>query len=176
MDEFLALAYHQERDLDCVIVRLFNTVGPGQTGRYGMVVPRFVEWALARRPIEIHGDGNQTRCFCHVQDTIRALKGLVESDAVSGEIFNVGSTERIRIVDLAERVKDLTGSDSELTFVPYDQVFGQGIEDMLHRSPAIDKIRTAIGWEPTRDLDRILRDVIAYAETAPAEFEEAAPL
>jgi nucleoside-diphosphate-sugar epimerase len=175
MDEFLALGYHDERGLDCVIARLFNTVGPGQASQYGMVVPRFVEWALARRPIQIHGDGTQTRCFCHVQDTIRALTALMDEDAASGEIFNVGSTSRIRIIDLAERVKELTGSDSELVYVPYELVFGQGIEDMLHRSPGIEKIRSAIGWEPERDLDMILRDVIAYSEAAPAEFEEPTP-
>jgi UDP-glucose 4-epimerase len=176
MDEFLALAYHDERELDCVIVRLFNTVGPGQTGRYGMVIPRFVEWALAGRPIEIHGDGEQTRCFCHVQDTIRGLRDLMARPESSGEIFNVGSTEGIKIIELAERVRRLTGSDSETTFIPLDQVFGQGIEDMLHRSPSIEKINSAIGWEPTRDLEAILRDVIAYAESAPAEFEETAPV
>src|SRR5438132_5727471 len=103
MDEFLALAYHQERGLDCVIVRLFNTVGPRQSGQYGMVIPRFVERALSGRPLEIHGDGTQTRCFCHVADTIRALKGLKETGA-SGEIYNIGSQEQIRILDLAERV------------------------------------------------------------------------
>jgi UDP-glucose 4-epimerase len=161
MDEFLALAYRDERDLDCVIVRLFNTVGPRQAGQYGMVIPRFVEWALAGRPIEIHGDGTQTRCFCHVQDTIRALKELMESDATTGEIYNVGSQERIRILDLAERVRELTGSASEIVYVPYDQVFGQGIEDMLHRMPAIEKIGDAIGWAPSRSLDEILADVIA---------------
>jgi UDP-glucose 4-epimerase len=175
MDEFLALGYHDERGLDCVIVRLFNTVGPGQAGQYGMVIPRFVEWALGQRPIQIHGDGSQTRCFCHVQDTIRALAGLMDHEPASGEIYNVGSTDRIRILDLAERVRELTGSESDLAYVPYEHVFGQGIEDMLHRSPAIDKIRAAIGWEPERDLDTILRDVIAHAESAPAEFEEPAP-
>jgi UDP-glucose 4-epimerase len=140
-----------------------------------MVIPRFVEWALARQPIQIHGDGTQTRCFCHVHDTIRALAALMDHEPASGEIFNVGSTNRIRILDLAERVKELTGSDSELVHVPYEQVFGQGIEDMLHRSPAIDKIQGAIGWEPERDLDTILRDVIAHSETAPAEFEDPDP-
>src|SRR5205823_4307512 len=148
MDEFLALAYHQERGLDCVIVRLFNTVGPRQSGQYGMVIPRFVSRALAGAPIEIHGDGTQTRCFCHVQDTIRALKGLMEADSVDGEIFNVGSHNKIRVLDLAERVRELTRSRSELAFVPYDEVYGQGVEDMLHRMPALEKIRDAIGWEP----------------------------
>jgi UDP-glucose 4-epimerase len=160
IDEFLALAHHQERNLDCVITRIFNTVGPRQTGRYGMVIPRFVEAALTSQPLEVHGDGSQTRCFCHVQDTIRALRGLMDAREISGEIFNVGSVERISILELAERVRALTASDSEVVFVPYDQVYGLGIEDMLHRTPSIDKIGAAIGWQPERDLETILRDVI----------------
>ena len=153
MDEFLALAYKQERGLDCVIVRLFNTVGPRQSGQYGMVIPRFVQQALSGGPIEIHGDGTQTRSFCHVSDTIRALKGLMDERSISGEIFNVGSTGRIRIVDLAERIRALAQSESELVFVPYDEVYEVGIEDTLHREPAIEKITAAIGWQPTIDLD-----------------------
>ena len=168
LDEFLALAYHQERGLDCVIARLFNTVGPRQSGQYGMVIPRFVAAALAGRPIEIHGDGSQTRCFCHVQDTIRALAGMMAAPAVSGEILNIGSTERITIDDLARRVLELTGSSSEIVYVPYDKVYGQGIEDMLHRQPSIDKITGSIGWTPTRSLDEILADVIAHTRSAPA--------
>jgi UDP-glucose 4-epimerase len=167
LDEFLALAYHQERGLDCVIVRLFNTVGPRQSGEYGMVIPRFVSAALAGRPLEIFGDGTQTRCFCHVQDTIGALSGLMAS-GISGEIFNVGSTERVSIVEVAERVVAATGSDSELTFTPYDSVYGQGIEDMLHRQPSIEKVTAAIGWQPTRSLDTILADVIDHIRHAPA--------
>src|SRR5689334_20588578 len=129
MDEFLGLAYHQERQLDCVIARLFNTVGPRQSGQYGMVIPRFVRSALAGAPIEVHGDGTQTRSFCHVADTIRALAGLMDTREISGEIFNVGSSERVRILHLADRVKQATKSDSEITFIPYDQVYEQGIED-----------------------------------------------
>jgi UDP-glucose 4-epimerase len=166
MDEFLALAYHQERKLDCVIARLFNTVGPRQTGQYGMVIPRFVERALEDRPLEVHGDGTQTRCFCHVSDTVRALKGLMDARPIQGEIFNIGSQNRISILDLADRIKELTNSSSELSFVPYDEVYGLGIEDMLHRIPSIEKIRGAIGWRPIRDLDRILLDVIDHARTA----------
>jgi UDP-glucose 4-epimerase len=168
LDEFLALAYHQERGLDCVIVRLFNTVGPRQSGQYGMVIPRFVQSALAGRPLEIHGDGSQTRCFCHVQDTIRALAGLMDARDISGQIFNVGSTERVTINELAQRVLTLTGSSSTTVPVPYDEVYGQGIEDMLHRQPAIEKVSGAIGWEPTRSLDEILSDVVQYARSAPA--------
>ena len=166
MDEHLALSYHAERALDAVIVRLFNTVGPRQSGQYGMVIPRFVERALAGEAIEVHGDGTQTRSFCHVQDTVRALSGLMDATEISGEIFNVGSSERVRIVDLAERVKEATGSSSEIAYVPYDQVYGQGIEDTLHREPATGKIRDAIGWTPERDLEGILRDVIEHMRAA----------
>jgi UDP-glucose 4-epimerase len=161
IDEFLTLAHHQERDLDCIIARIFNTVGPRQTGRYGMVIPRFVAAALTGQPLEVHGDGTQTRCFCHVEDTIRALRGLMEAGQLSGDIFNVGSTEGIRILDLAERVRSLAGSASEIVFVPYEEVYELGIEDMLHRTPSIEKISATIGWAPERDLETILRDVIA---------------
>jgi UDP-glucose 4-epimerase len=159
MDEFLALAHHSESGLDCVIVRLFNTVGPRQSGQYGMVIPRFVERALAEQPLEIFGDGTQTRCFCHVQDTIRGLKGLMDHDT-SGEIYNIGSTNRIRIVDLAHRVLELTDSSSELVYVPFEEAYGEGIEDMLHRIPSTEKIDAAIGWKPTYDLESILADVV----------------
>ena len=166
MDEFLALAHHQERDLDCVIVRLFNTVGPRQSGEYGMVIPRFVDRALANAPIEIFGDGEQTRCFCHVDDTVRALVALMDSPNTSGEIYNVGSPNRIRIIDLADRIKQALGSSSELVFVPFDQVYGQGIEDMLHRIPSIAKVGAAVGWKPERTLEDILADVIEDKRTA----------
>jgi UDP-glucose 4-epimerase len=165
LDEFLPLAYHQERGLDCVIVRLFNTVGPRQSGQYGMVIPRFVQAALAGDTLEIHGDGTQTRCFCHVQDTIRALSGLMDADT-AGQIFNVGSTERVSIGELAERVIAITDSSSEIVYVPYDEVYGQGIEDMLHRQPAIEKVTAEIGWQPTRLLDEILADVVASTQAA----------
>ncbi len=168
IDEFLALGFHQERGLDCVIVRLFNTVGPKQSGQYGMVIPRFVERALAGAPLEVHGDGTQTRSFCHVSDTVRAVIGLMEAREISGDIFNVGSSERVRILDLAKRVLELTDSHSQLAFVPHDEVYGLGIEDVLHREPAIDKIRDAIGWRPSLDLDRVLADVIEHIRRAPA--------
>jgi UDP-glucose 4-epimerase len=168
MDEFLALAHHQERDLDCVIVRLFNTVGPRQSGEYGMVIPRFVERALANTPIEIFGDGEQTRCFCHVDDTVRALVALMDSPDTSGEIYNVGSPNRIRIIDLADRIRQALGSSSELEFVPFDQVYGQGIEDMLHRIPSIAKVAAAVGWKPEKSLDDILADVIEDKRSAGA--------
>ena len=161
MDEFLALAHHAEHDLDCVIVRLFNIVGPRQSGQYGMVIPSFVQRAFANETLEIHGDGEQTRCFCHVSDTIRALAGLMD-DGVSGEIYNVGSEERISINALARRVIDLTGSTSGISYVAYEDVYGIGIEDMLHRIPSTAKIGSAIGWEPRLTLDHILADVIAF--------------
>jgi nucleoside-diphosphate-sugar epimerase len=162
IDEFLALAFHQERGLDCVIARFFNTVGPRQQGQYGMVIPRFVERALAGTELEVHGDGLQTRSFCHVQDTIRAVHGLMGEQATSGEIYNIGSADRVSILDLANRVLVLTGSSSELTFIPHEEVYGLGIEDVLHREPSIEKIRGAIGWAPTRSLDDILEDVVAW--------------
>jgi UDP-glucose 4-epimerase len=167
MDEFLALGFHQERGLDCIIARFFNTVGPRQQGQYGMVIPRFVERALAGAPLEVHGDGMQTRSFCHVSDTIRAVHGLMQAPQTSGGIFNVGSAERVRILDLAERVLELSRSNSSIEFIPHDKVYGLGIEDVLHREPSIEKIRTAIGWRPSLDLDRILADVIEHTRHAP---------
>jgi nucleoside-diphosphate-sugar epimerase len=164
MDEHLALSYHLERGLDAVVVRLFNTVGPRQSGRYGMVIPRFVERALAGEPLEVHGDGTQTRSFCHVSDTVRALCDLMDASAIGGEIFNVGSSERVSILELAERVKRATGSDSPIEFIPYERVYDQGIEDTLHREPATGKIRDAIGWQTTLDLDRIIADVIEHTQ------------
>ena len=161
MDEFLALAHHAEHNLDCVIVRLFNTVGPRQSGQYGMVIPSFVQRALAEEPLEVHGDGEQTRCFCHVSDTIRALAGLME-DGDSGEIYNVGSEERISINELARRVLELTDSASEVSYVAYEDVYGIGIEDMLHRIPSTAKIRSLVGWEPARTLSDVLADVVAF--------------
>jgi UDP-glucose 4-epimerase len=145
-------------------VRLFNTVGPRQSGRYGMVIPRFVERALAGEPLEVHGDGTQTRSFCHVSDTVRALSDLMDASAIGGEIFNVGSSERVSILELAERVKRATGSDSPIEFIPYERVYDQGIEDTLHREPATGKIRDAIGWQTTLDLDRIIADVIEHTQ------------
>jgi UDP-glucose 4-epimerase len=166
MDEFLALAYHQERGLDCVIARLFNTVGPRQSGEYGMVVPRFVRRALVGEPLEIYGDGSQTRCFCHVDDTILALTRLMDADGLAGDILNVGATESISIGALAERVIAMTGSSSDVVHIDYGDVYGRGIDDMLHRVPAIGKIDAAVGWRPERNLDRILTDVIAYERAA----------
>ena len=167
LDEFLALAKRHERGLRCVIARLFNTVGPRQNSQYGNVVPRFVQRALAGKPLEIHGDGSQTRCFCHVTDVVRAMADLLE--LADGQIYNVGSTDRITIRDLAGRVLEATGSGSVLVFVPYEEVYEGGVaEEMFHRAPAIDKIATAIGWRPTIDLDGILADVIAFTKKTQA--------
>jgi UDP-glucose 4-epimerase len=172
MDEFLALALHQERELDPVIARLFNTVGPRQSGQYGNVIPRFVAAALQERPLELHGDGQQTRCFCHVADTAAALAGLMAAPAAAGRVFNVGSTDRITIADLARKVLEVTGSRSEVVFVPYEEVYGQGIDEMFHRAPAIDRIRAAIGWAPTRSLDQIIAEVVEYhRQRTPASIE-----
>jgi UDP-glucose 4-epimerase len=163
IDEFLALARHDEQGLSCVIARLFNTVGPRQSGQYGNVIPRFVEAALAEKPLEVHGDGTQTRCFCHVSDVVRALQALMDEASLSGQIYNVGSTERVRIVDLAERVLRATGSSSEVVFVPYDEVFERGIEEeMFHRAPSIEKIAGAVGWRPAVDLEGIIADVVEH--------------
>jgi UDP-glucose 4-epimerase len=138
-------------------------VGPRQSGEYGNVIPRFVQAALAGEPLEIHGDGSQTRCFCHVADTVRALEALLDEPATDGEIFNVGSSESVTILELAERVLQATGSTSQLVFVPYDQVYGHGIDEMFQRMPAIEKIHGAVGWSPTIDLDAILAEVVEHA-------------
>jgi UDP-glucose 4-epimerase len=170
IDEFLALARHAEEGLPCVIARLFNTVGPRQSGQYGNVIPRFVDAALAGRALEVYGDGTQTRCFCHVSDTVRGLAALMDEPAAVGQVFNVGSTERIRIVDLAERVIERTRSSSKIAFTPYEDVFDRGIEEeMFHRAPSIDKIARAVGWSPFRKLDAILDDVIASRQAQQAE-------
>lgn len=163
MDEFLALARHEEEGLRCVIARLFNTVGPRQSGQYGNVIPRFVQAALAGEPLEVHGDGSQTRCFCHVKDTVRALAALLGEESARGEIYNVGSTELVTILELAERIVGLTGSSSPIVYVPYEEVYGHGVEEMFQRMPAIDKIHTAVNWSPTVDLNGILAEVIEHA-------------
>lgn len=161
LDEFLALAHWQETSLPVTIVRLFNTVGPRQRGRYGMVVPRFVQWALQDEPLQVYGDGSQSRCFCHIQDVVRALTGLVELDVTAGEVYNVGATEEVSMLSLAERVVDRLRSRSEIRLVPYDLVHGPGFEDMHRRLPSTDKIKQLMGWTPELDLDRIIDDVAA---------------
>jgi len=165
IDEFLALAYWKERRLPTVVVRLFNTVGPRQTGQYGMVVPKYVRSALSGRDLQVYGDGEQQRCFGHVADVVQALATLMESGQHYGEVFNVGSTEEISIRKLAETVIAKTGSESGIVTVPYEEAYEAGFEDMERRIPDTSKIREAIGWEPTRTLDEILTDVVAYEET-----------
>jgi nucleoside-diphosphate-sugar epimerase len=162
IDEFLALAYWRERKLPTIIVRLFNTVGPRQTGQYGMVIPTFVKQALAGRPITVYGDGKQTRCFGYVGDVVGALiKVMDHSDSV-GQVYNIGSTEEISILKLAEKVKELTNSDSEIAFLPYDEAYEEGFEDMPRRVPDISKIKQLVGFRPEMNLDGILRKVIEH--------------
>jgi len=163
IEEFLALAYWKERRLPVVVTRLFNTVGPRQTGRYGMVVPKFVGQALSGRPLTVFGDGLQTRCFCHVGDVVQALVDLMLlGDAAYGEVFNIGTQEEISILSLADRVRGLTGSESDIVLIPYDEAYEKGFEDMPRRVPAIAKIEAAVGWVPTRTLDEILVDVVSW--------------
>ena len=161
IDEFLAIAHHRERRLPIVIGRLFNTVGPRQTGEYGMVVPRFVRQAVAGRPITVFGDGSQRRCFCHVKDVVRALADLMDTDSHYGEIFNIGSADEISILELASRVKELTDSPSEIITIPYEDAYEDGFEDMYRRVPDTSKLEAAIGWRPTLSLQAILEDVLA---------------
>ncbi len=160
VDEFLALAYHREKEVPVVVLRFFNTVGPRQTGRYGMVIPRFVRWALDDEPIQVYGDGRQSRCFCNVTDTVRAIIGLTEEPAAVGEIFNVGSDEEVTIDGLAQRVKAMAGSCSQIVHVPYDEAYAPGFEDMQRRVPDIGKIGRVIGWKPSLGLDRTLEQII----------------
>lgn len=162
LDEFLALAYHKEAGLPTVIFRLFNTVGPRQRGRYGMVVPRFVKWALAGEPIQVYGDGQQSRCFANVSDVVRAIIGLAECKDALGEVFNVGTQEEIAIIDLAKKVKALTNSDSEIRLVPYHEAYEAGFDDMRRRMPDIGKINRVIGWKPEKNLDDTLQEIISY--------------
>ncbi|HLB21608.1 MAG TPA: GDP-mannose 4,6-dehydratase [Solirubrobacteraceae bacterium] len=159
IDEFLAMAYWRERDLPILVARLFNTVGPRQTGRYGMVVPRLVGQALAGEPLTVYGDGTQTRCFCHVADVVRALRALIDEPRAYGNVFNVGATTEISILDLAERVVGVTGSRSEIRFTPYDTAYGKGFEDMYRRVPDTAKIHALVGWSPSHSLEDMIRDV-----------------
>jgi UDP-glucose 4-epimerase len=167
IDEFLALAYWREKKLPTVIVRLFNTVGPRQTGQYGMVIPTFVKQALAGRPITVYGDGKQTRCFGYVGDVVGALIKLMEQPSAVGQVFNIGSNEEVTILELAQRVKELTNSESEITFVPYDEAYEEGFEDMPRRVPDISKINSLVGFRPEMTLDGILQSVINFHSGRP---------
>jgi len=162
IDEFLALAYFKEKRLPVTIVRLFNTVGPRQTGRYGMVIPRFVEQALNDKPITVYGNGQQSRTFIHVHDAVRAILALAESDGTIGKVFNIGGTETISIGALATLVKELVGTTSPIVFVPYDQAYEAGFEDMESRVPDIRKLQEQLTFEPQLTLRRIILDVAEY--------------
>jgi UDP-glucose 4-epimerase len=162
IDEFLALAYWKEKKLPVVIARIFNTVGPRQTGRYGMVVPTFVKQALQEKPITVFGDGTQSRSFLHVRDAVQALSALMESDKTVGAVVNVGHGAEITILDLARQVKSIAGSRSEIKLIPYDEAYEEGFEDMQRRAPSIEKAHRLIGFEPTKNVEEILRDVVEY--------------
>jgi UDP-glucose 4-epimerase len=162
LDEFLALAYWKEKKLPVVIVRLFNTVGPRQTGQYGMVLPTFVRQALASQPITVFGDGTQSRSFTYVADVVDALIKLAHEPQAVGEVFNIGNTEEVSIGALAQRVKSLSGSESPIQFIPYDEAYEAGFEDMPRRVPDISKVQRLIGYEPRLGLDEIIRSVIEH--------------
>ena len=167
VDEFLALAYHRQKGLPVVVFRLFNTVGPRQTGRYGMVVPRFVRQALDGDSLSVYGDGRQSRCFLHVHDAVDALVSLADCEQAIGQVFNVGSQQEITILDLAKTVLQTVDSNEErVTFVPYEEAYAEGFEDMRRRVPDISKVHRLTGWEPYRDLNAIIDDVIANLQQA----------
>ena len=159
LDEFLALAHFKETRLPVVVVRLFNTVGPRQTGQYGMVVPRFVHSAIKNEPITVYGDGTQQRCFGHVLDVVEGLSKLLESPQCFGQVINLGNDEEVSIIGLAERAIGLTGSKSEVRYIPYEEAYGDGFEDMRRRVPGLEKAKKLIGYQPTRSLENIINDV-----------------
>jgi UDP-glucose 4-epimerase len=162
IDEFLGLAYHDERGLAVTVFRLFNTVGPGQTGRYGMVLPRLVRQALRGEDMTVFGDGQQRRCFCDARDAISGILALAESQEAIGQVFNIGGSEEISILELAKRIHEETSSSSKIVFVSYEQAYGQGFEDIARRVPNTSKIRKLTGWQQSRGLGDIVRDVVAY--------------
>ncbi len=162
VDEMLAYVYWKEKGLPTIIVRLFNTVGPRQTGAYGMVIPRFVTQALRNEPLTVYGDGSQSRCFLHVQDVVDALVKLMQSPRSAGQVFNVGSQEEITIRELAEKVIQITRSKSKIVYIPYNEAYEEGFEDMERRMPDISKVQKLIGYQPTINLESILKSVIEY--------------
>jgi UDP-glucose 4-epimerase len=164
IDEFLAIAYWKEKKLPTVVTRLFNTVGPRQTGQYGMVVPNFVKQALSGAPITVFGDGKQSRCFTHVSDVVRGLIGLMDTESSYGQVYNIGNNVEISIGDLAKQVREMCSSKSEIVFIPYDRAYEEGFEDMPRRVPDLTKIGKAIGWKPSIPLTQILTDVIEYCK------------
>jgi UDP-glucose 4-epimerase len=164
LDEFLALAYWKETGLPVTIFRLFNTVGPRQVGRYGMVLPRFVAWALAGKPLQVFGDGEQSRCFCHVADVVQCITRLLTSTQTIGQIYNVGSNQEISVAALAKRVIELTNSTSTIQLVPYEEAYPVGFEDMRRRIPDIRKIQTTIGFTPRYNLDKTILSIVGYQQ------------
>jgi len=162
LDEFLALSYWKEKRLPVIVVRFFNTVGPRQTGRYGMVLPNFVKAALENRPIQVYGSGKQSRCFCDVRDTVEGVLRLIETDRAVGEVVNVGNTEEVTIEGLAQRVVERTGSSSQIAYIPYDQAYEPGFEDMMRRVPCVDKLNALTGFRPRTSLNEIIDRVAAY--------------
>ena len=172
MDEFTALAYHRTKGLEVIITRLFNTVGPRQTGAYGMVIPRLVQQALCHQPLTVYGDGMQTRTFTYVNDVVRALMGLIAEERSVGDVFNVGGIEEITIYDLAQKIIALTGSSSKIELIAYEEVFEKDFEDMQRRVPGIEKIKNLIGFEPITDLDTIILKVIGYIQNLLAESRQ----
>ncbi len=166
IDEFLAIAYYKEKKLPTVVARLFNTVGPRQTGQYGMVVPNFVRQALAGKPITVYGDGKQSRCFTHVADVVRAFIALMDHEPAYGQVFNIGNNNEISIGELAKLVREMCSSKSEIVHIPYEKAYEQGFEDMPRRVPDLGKIAAAIGWKPSIGLQQILSDVIEFQQRA----------
>ena len=167
IDEFLAIAYWKEKRVPTVVARMFNVVGPRQTGRYGMVVPSLIKQALAGDNLTVYGDGSQTRCFTHVADATQALIGLAEHPEANGNVYNIGSTDEISVLELAQRIKRLTGSNSQIVFIPYSQAYEEGFEDMMRRVPDLSKINQLIGYAPTMCLDEILTDIIRHHRGEP---------
>ena len=171
IDEFLSLAYWREKGLPVIVTRLFNTVGPRQSGRYGMVVPTFVSQAIQGEPITVFGDGTQSRCFAHVSDVVKALVELSQEEQALGRVFNIGSDQEISILELAKKVRQLSNSASEIQLVPYDQAYGEGFEDMPRRVPELTRVQQLIGYQPSKNLDQMIQSVIDHAR---AQLEEAA--
>lgn len=168
-DEYLALGFQEEHGLPVVVGRFFNIVGPRQSGQYGMVIPTFVGQALANDPVTVYGDGTQTRSFSHVHDVVEIVHELMETPEAIGEVYNIGAPQPTRIIDLAERVIELTGSDSKITHVPFEEVYGEDFDEPDRRQPDVNRLRDTIGWVPDTDLDRILKDVIAEQRAQAAE-------
>jgi len=162
MDEFMALCWHRQNNLDVIITRLFNTIGPRQTGTYGMVLPRFVNQAVKNEPLTVYGDGKQTRTFTYVKDVVTALERLMKQDGVAGQIFNIGGTREISIIELAKLVIKVTDSDSEIKMIPYDQAYTHDFEDMLRRVPSIEKVQKYIEYHPVIELEDIIRELVSH--------------